>query len=79
MIATFALPIAGLMSDKTSAEVIQGQSTLYKVAQEAFNFCDGVEPVMTLAFMSLPVIPKLRMTDKGLFDVEHFKFIDLCV
>ena len=79
VIASFALPIAGLMSDRTSVEVIQGQSTLYEVAQEAFNFCDGVEPVMTLAFMSLPVIPKIRMTDKGLFDVEHFKFIDLCV
>ena len=37
----------------------------------------GVEPVMTLCFMSLPVIPEIKLTDMGLFDVGQFKFIDV--
>ncbi|MFX1417002.1 MAG: adenine deaminase C-terminal domain-containing protein, partial [Promethearchaeota archaeon] len=35
------------------------------------------EPFMTMAFLSLPVIPKLKITDKGLVDVDRFRFIDL--
>ena len=34
---------------------------------------------MTLAFMGLPVIPKLKLTDMGLFNVEEFKFVDITV
>ncbi|MBU4128460.1 MAG: hypothetical protein KKD16_13065, partial [Proteobacteria bacterium] len=34
-------------------------------------------PFMTLSFMSLPVIPKLKLTDRGLFDVEKFEYQDL--
>jgi len=34
-------------------------------------------PFMTLSFMALPVIPKLKMTDKGLFDAEQLRFVDL--
>jgi adenine deaminase len=34
-------------------------------------------PFMTLSFMALPVIPKLKMTDRGLFDAERFRFVDL--
>ena len=35
-------------------------------------------PFLTLSFLSLPVIPDLKITDKGLFDVVSFKFIDIC-
>jgi adenine deaminase len=34
-------------------------------------------PFMTLSFMALPVIPKLKITDKGLFDVEKFEFVNV--
>ena len=34
-------------------------------------------PFMTLSFMALPVIPKLKLSDKGLFDAEKFTFVDL--
>lgn len=79
VLATFALPIGGLMSDGESQDVIVGQSALYETAHQAFDFADGVEPVMTLAFMSLPVIPHLRVTDRGLFDVDRFAFTTLNV
>lgn len=79
VLATFALPIGGLMSDGESQDVIVGQSALYETAHQAFDFADGVEPVMTLAFMSLPVIPHLRVTDRGLFDVDRFAFTTLDV
>jgi len=36
---------------------------------------ENIEPIMTLCFMSLPVIPELKITDMGLFDVTEFKFI----
>ena len=38
---------------------------------------DGIDPFMTLGFMALPVIPDIKMTDKGLFDVNEFKHIPL--
>ena len=38
--------------------------------------CKLTAPFMTLSFMSLPVIPKLKITDKGLFDVEKFQHLD---
>ena len=37
--------------------------------------CDLPSPLMTLAFMSLPVIPSLKITTKGLFDVDKFEFV----
>jgi adenine deaminase len=38
---------------------------------------DGIDPFVTLSFLALPVIPELRVTDRGLFDVESFSFIDI--
>ena len=38
-----------------------------------------LDPFMTLAFLSLPVIPELKLTDMGLFDIKQFSFIPLCV
>ncbi len=37
---------------------------------------EGIDPFITLSFMALPVIPEIRLTDKGLVDVKNFKFID---
>jgi adenine deaminase len=39
--------------------------------------CSLAAPYMTLSFLALPVIPHLKMTDKGLFDVDAFGFADL--
>ena len=69
------LSIAGLMSNKPLEEVSVKTKSLIKSAREL-----GVkleDPLMTLSFMALPVIPKLKLTDQGLVDVEQFKHVEL--
>lgn len=46
-----------------------------KKAYTELGICGDVEPVMTLCFMSLAVIPEIKLTDMGLFDVTTFSFI----
>ncbi|NOU59824.1 adenine deaminase [Marinifilum caeruleilacunae] len=69
------LEVAGLMSNKTGEELIQDYSELRDFASALGS--DFESPFMTLAFMSLLVIPKLKLSDKGLFDVDQFKVVDL--
>jgi adenine deaminase len=75
-VATLPLPIAGLMSDRPLDEVEVAVNEMTVMAHSLGINAD-VEPFMTLAFMALPVIPALKLTDQGLFDVESFSFIDL--
>ena len=73
ILAELALPIAGLMSTQPF-ELVQSQ--LSKLRRIAKNL--GVtleEPFLQLAFLALPVIPNLKITDKGLVDVNKFKLI----
>ena len=71
---TLALPIAGLMSDRNAEYV---ETTLNKMIQEALKLGinKDIDPFITLSFLALPVIPEIRITDQGLFDVTQFKFI----
>ena len=69
------LPIGGLMSDQSGEWVDEKLKALEKKAVEELGVSGAVEPLMTLCFMSLPVIPELKITDMGLFDVGAFKFI----
>ncbi len=69
------MPIAGLMSDKSGEWVEKKLDNIHTIAHNVLEVSEDVEPVMTLCFMSLPVIPKLKITDMGLFDVKEFKFI----
>lgn len=71
---TLELPIAGLMSDQ-SADYVEAKlkTMLSKAFQLGIN--QQVDPFITLSFLALPVIPEIRVTDHGLFDVEEFKFI----
>ena len=73
--ASLPLPIAGLMSDKSVEWVSEKLIELKKTAKTLGTTLE--EPFMAMAFLSLPVIPKLKLTDKGLVDVERFRFIDL--
>jgi adenine deaminase len=70
-----ALPIAGIMSDLSYDKVAKKYTELNNLA----NVLDSKlkAPFMTLSFMALSVIPRLKITDKGLFDSENFKFINL--
>lgn len=72
--ASLALPIAGLMSEKTMEEVCEDLRKLRYEAQNTLNIPPSLEPFMTLSFMALPVIPELKITDKGYFDVKSFTF-----
>ena len=72
-----SFPVAGLMSTESGEQVSQYLETAHKIAWEQLGIHKNVEPIMTLSFMSLLVIPKLKLTDMGLFDVEQFKYIPL--
>ena len=73
ILAEISLPIAGLMSDKRFEVVRDDLISLRKAAKSL-----GVkleEPFLQLAFLALPVIPALKITDQGLIDVNQFKII----
>lgn len=69
------LPIAGIMSDKSYDQVAKKYIEINNAARSLGAKLKS--PFMSLSFMALPVIPKLKITDKGLFDSERFKFINL--
>ncbi len=68
------LPVAGLMSDEDGYKVARQYSLIDKAAKEAGSTLTS--PFMTLSFMALLVIPHLKLSDKGLFDVDKFAFIE---
>ncbi len=76
VIASLPMPIAGLMSDKDGYFVSKALEDIIEKAHNILGVNKDVDPIMTLSFMSLPVIPEIKITDKGLFDVNSFKFID---
>ncbi len=75
VIESMPLPIAGLMSDQSGEWVEEKLSAIHEAAYKELGVNEDVEPVMTLCFMSLAVIPEIKLTDCGLFDVQAFGFI----
>ncbi|NWF96028.1 MAG: adenine deaminase [Candidatus Thorarchaeota archaeon] len=75
VLSSLPLPIAGLMSDQSVEYVMEKLKELKEAAHKIGTTLD--EPFMAMAFLSLPVIPKLKITDLGLIDVVHFRTIDL--
>lgn len=75
IIGTLPLEIAGLMSERDLSEVQENLEEILHLAYGLLEVNKDIEPFMTLSFLALPVIPKLKLTDMGLFDVEEFKFI----
>ena len=75
VLASLPLPIAGLMSDLPGEEVAKRLKVLHETAYEKLGVSHDVEPVMTLCFMSLIVIPELKITTRGMFDVRKFDFV----
>ncbi len=72
--ATIALPIAGLITDVPPTELLKAQTEFETIARVLG--CTLPHPIMTLAFLGLTVIPSLKLTDRGLFDVETFKLVE---
>jgi adenine deaminase len=71
------LPLGGIMSDQSGEWVDKKLTALEKIAVGELGVSRGVDPLITLCFMALPVIPELKITGMGLFDVNAFKFIPL--
>ncbi|MCD8377775.1 MAG: adenine deaminase [Candidatus Gastranaerophilales bacterium] len=75
VISHLPLPVAGLISDKDAGYVMSKSSELNFAAKSIG--CSVDDPFMAMAFLSLPVIPELKITDKGVFDTLSCKFIDI--
>ncbi|MEX0676381.1 MAG: adenine deaminase [Pirellulales bacterium] len=72
--AVLPLPIAGLMSDLAPEEIARRYAEIDQLAKRAGSALSA--PFMTLSFMALLVIPKLKLSDQGLFDAERFAFVE---
>lgn len=77
-VVKLALPVAGLMAPRDWRLVAERYERLIGVARRDCRV-SLTSPFMTMAFMSLLVIPKLKIGDKGLFDVDKFGFVDLFI
>jgi adenine deaminase len=77
VLARLPLPVAGLMSDRPIGEVATAWKRLQAAAHELG--CRIDEPFMILSFLALPVIPELKITDRGLFDAAAFEHVSLFV
>ena len=75
IINSLKLPIGGLMSTETAEEVSIKLENLHNVLVDMG--CKIASPFMTMSFLALLVIPKLKISNMGLFDVEKFQFVDV--
>ena len=78
-LGTHRLEIAGLMTDQTLEEVTKCLDEMHETAEKELEVSKDIDPFMTLCFMALPVIPSLKLTDCGLFDVDAFSFTDVAI
>ena len=76
VVASMPLPIAGLMTDKP-ADIIAEENEALRAKVNEIGVNSGIEPFMNMAFVSLPVIPSLKMSTQGLVDVDKFERVDL--
>ena len=74
VLMTHPLEIAGLMTDESAQVVYDTLREMHDIAYEKLGVNRNIDPFMTLSFMALPVIPALKITDSGLFDVTAFAF-----
>ncbi|MEM6332044.1 MAG: adenine deaminase [Planctomycetota bacterium] len=77
VLASLAMPIGGLMSNRPIVEVATSYRALVGAARELGSSL--ADPFMAMSFMGLEVIPKLKLTDQGLVDVERFERVPLFV
>ena len=75
--AELKLPVAGLLSDASLEEVIEDSRRCVEAAHELG--CELASPFQSMAFLALSVIPSLKITDRGLVDVDRFELVPLAV
>ena len=73
---SLVLEVAGLMTDSAIDDVEEKIDEMAGIA-ESMGVNKGLDPFMTLSFLALPVIPALKLTDRGLFDVDNFGFVGI--
>lgn len=74
VLRTLPLPICGLMSDQPADKLIKELEEIKYLAHRQ-GVHPAIDPFISLSFMALPVIPKIRITDIGMFDTVNFKFL----
>ena len=77
VLEAMSMPIGGLMSDQSGEWVDRQLTKIHQAAYGKLHINRDIDPIMTLCFMSLAVIPELKLTDMGLFDVTTFSFIPI--
>lgn len=77
ILASLPLPVGGLMSDRPAEEVSAKLKELLELATSHYHIWEGADAFMSLSFFALPVIPHLKITARGLFDVDSFSFVDV--
>jgi adenine deaminase len=77
VLAELPCPVGGLLSDRSAAEVAREAVALDRAAGELGTTFP--KPFMAMSFLALSVIPALRLTDRGLVDVDRFELVDLAV
>ena len=75
VLAKLVLSVAGLMSDAPLESILKHQRELLAAAQQ-LGIHTQSDPFITLSFIALPVIPDVRLTDMGLFDVRTMEFVN---
>lgn len=79
ILANLPLPVAGLMSDRPAEEVAADLAHIIATARGRLGLPDTFHPLMKLVFLTLPVIPELKLTCNGLFDVTTFTPVEVCL
>lgn len=74
VVGAVPLAVCGLLSKESKEEIQRKAGKILSMAKD-MGVAEGIDPFITLSFMALPVIPKLRLLDTGLFDVEKFEKI----
>ena len=75
VIGSLSLPLGGLMSLSPADELISDLESIIRKAYK-LGVNPEIDPFITLSFMALPVIPEIRITDRGIFDVTRFEFVN---
>ncbi|HOO28143.1 MAG TPA: adenine deaminase C-terminal domain-containing protein, partial [Lachnospiraceae bacterium] len=72
-VGSLPLRVGGLMSDMLPEQFIPALDQMLQKAAD-LGVASGIDPFITLSFIALPVIPSVRLTDEGMFDVDRFCF-----
>ena len=73
--ASLPLPVYGLMSDRPPEEFLPQLERMLEQLHEG-GVPQEIDPLVTLSFLALPVLPEIRVTDMGIFDVNAFAFFE---